>query len=181
MEDAASAGRDLSIAHALGLPLDLMLAGPRDPRRGVPVGEARQDRLSGRVDLHAGLRMPPEDVRGRPALHDVFPFGVDASILDEPEVLRHLPPAGTRGSLQRDQFGRVDDEEGPRSGQPFVAGRANLVGLGPSHERVATPIGSDLTTNAFPPAARIASTVSVGRSESATMLPPPPAPVSFAP
>src|SRR2546427_12408831 len=112
--------------------------------------------------------MPAEDVPGRPDVHDAFSFGVDGSILDEPEVLRHLPPAGARGALQRDQLGRVDDEGGPRSGRPFVAGRADLVGLGPPHERVAPPIGSDLTTNAFPPAARIAPTGSPGPARSAT-------------
>src|SRR5256712_609449 len=181
MEDAASAGRDLSITHPLRLPLDLVFAGAREHRMGVRVHKAWQDRLSGRVDRHAGVGMSAEDVRSRPDVHDSFTFGVDGSILDEPEVLRHFAPAGARRSSQRDQLGRVDDEEGPLSGRPFVAGPADFVGLGPSHERVATPIGSDLTTNAFPPAARIASTVSAGRSESATMLPPPPAPVSFAP
>src|SRR2546425_6256846 len=89
--------------------------------------------------------------------------------------------AGGRRSAQGEQFGRVDHEEGPGFRRSFLAGRADLVGLDPSHEKLATPIGSDLTTNAFPPAARIASVVSAGRSESATMLPPPPAPVSFAP
>src|SRR2546425_13318395 len=181
MEDAASAGRDLSITHPLRLPLDLVFAGAREHRMGVRVHKAWQDRLSGRVDRHAGVGMSAEDVRSRPDVHDSFTFGVDGSILDEPEVLRHFAPAGARRPLERDQLGRVDDEEGPRSGRPFVAGPADFVGFGPSHETVATPIGSDLTTNAFPPAARIASTVSAGRSESATMLPPPPAPVSFAP
>src|SRR2546428_230383 len=181
MEDAASAGRDLSITHPLRLPLDLVFAGAREHRMGVRVHKAWQDRLSGRVDRHAGVGMSAEDVRSRPDVHDSFTFGVDGSILDEPEVLRHFAPAGGRRALERDQLGRVDDEEGPRSGRPFVAGPADFVGLGPSHEKGATPIGSDLTTKAFPPAAPIAPTLSPRPSPSATMLPPPPAPVSFAP
>src|SRR5437867_3706790 len=142
---------------------------------------AGKARRSGRVDFHTRVGVSGEHAGGRPDVRDSLVFGIEGSILDEADVLRPFASAQAYGSLQREQLGRVDHEEGSRSGHPFLAGRADLVGLDPPHQRVATPVGSDLTTNAFPPAARIASTVSWGRSDSATMLPPPPAPVSFAP
>src|SRR2546428_4092169 len=120
MEDAASAGRDLSITHPLRLPLDLVLAGAREHRMGVRVDEARQDRLSGRVDRHTGLRMSAEDVRSRPDVHDTFIFGVDGSILDEPEVLRRFAPAGAGPPPPPGPPRPRGGGEGPPSGRPLA-------------------------------------------------------------
>jgi hypothetical protein len=74
----------------------------------------------------------------------------------------------------------MQKEERRRGRRTLPAGGADLV-RPHGHPSFATPRGSDWTMNAFPPAARIAAAVTEGRSVNATMLPPPPAPVNFAP
>src|SRR2546422_3069790 len=181
VEDAAPASRNLSVPEALRLPVDLVLPRSGEDGMRVRVHEAGQDRLSRRVDRHTRAGMSTEDVRGRTDVDNPLALGVQGSILYDPEFAGRFVSAGARPAAQGEEFPCVLTPTGWGFLRSFLAGRADLVGLDPSHEKLAPPIGSDLTTNAFPPAARIASVVSAGRSESATMLPPPPAPVSFAP
>src|SRR2546422_3698969 len=120
-------------------------------------------------------------MRRRPHIDNPLAFNVDGAILHEAEISRRFAAPRTRRSAKRDELRGVDHEERLRRTRAFLAGLSDLVRPGRLHPRVVTPAGSDRTMNAFPPAARIAAAVSWGRSESATMLPPPPAPVSFAP
>ena len=180
MEDPAPSGRDLRVAEALRLPLHLVLARTCEHGMGVGIDESRGDDLSRRLDPKIGARMPSEHLVRRPDVDDSRAFRVHGAILEDPQVLRRLTGARSLPAAKGEQFRRVHDQERRRRRRPFPEGGTDLVGA-PLHPRLATPRESAWTTNAFPPAARIASAVLEGRSVSANMLPPPPAPVSLAP
>src|SRR5439155_1161504 len=82
----------------------------------------------------------------------------DAAILDDPQVLRRLTGARSLPAAKGEQFRRVQDQERRRRRRPFPQGGTDLVGA-PLHPSLATPRESAWTTNAFPPAERIASAV----------------------
>src|SRR2546428_5222623 len=125
--------------------------------------------------------MPRPDLGGRADVDDPVAFHVEGPVFDQTQLRGELAPPRCRGASQGEEFRRMHDEEGSRSRGLLPFRRANLVRSGRAHGNFFTPTGSGRTTKALPPAARIASAVFSGRSVRATMLPPPPAPVSFAP
>ena len=147
---------------------------------GVGIDKSRGDDLSRRLDPKIGARMPSQHLVGRPDVDEARAFRVHGAVLDDPQVLRRLVGARPLGAAEGEKFRRVHDQEGRRRRRTFPEGGTDLVGA-PFHPIFATPRESAWTTNDFPPAARIASAVLEGRSVKANMLPPPPAPVSFAP
>src|SRR5438093_10027865 len=68
VENAASASRDFSIPHSFRLPVNLVLPGSGEDGIRVRIYEARQDRLSGRVDGHTRTTMSTEHLRRRSAV-----------------------------------------------------------------------------------------------------------------
>src|SRR5439155_15873024 len=180
MADPAPSGRDLRVAEALRLPLHLVLARTCEHGMGVGIDESRGDDLSRRLDPKIGARMPSEHLVRRPDVDDSRAFRVHGAILEDPQVLRSLTGARSLPAAKGEQFRRVHDQERRRRRRPFPEGGTDLVGV-PLHPSLATPRESAWTTNASAPAERIASAVLEGRSVSANMLPPAPAPVSLAP
>ena len=180
LEDSSSAGRNLRIGQALRFPFHFVFPRTREDRVGVRVHETGHHDLPRRIELHGSPRMAGQDLGRQADVDDAIPLRVHGPVLDETEFARGLPRPGTRGSSQREEFGRMQDEERCRCRRTFPAGGAHLV-RPHGHPSFATPRESDWTMNAFPPAARMASAVTEGRSVKATMLPPPPAPVNFAP
>src|SRR3990170_2626382 len=181
MQDPATARRDLCIAETLCLPLDLVFPGSREDRMGVGVDEAREDDAADGVEACLRPWMPRNDLRGRTHVDDPFPFDEDGAVLDDAELSPRLAGPRAGRAPQGEHLRRMEDEEGPWADRSVPARRADLVGARSHHGSGVTPTGSERTMNALPPALRIACAAFSGSSEMATMLPPPPAPVSFAP
>src|SRR5439155_20343553 len=152
----------------------------REDRVSVRVHETGHHDLPRRIELHGSPRMAGQDLGRRADVNDAIPLRVHGPVLDESQLACGLPPPGIRGPSQREELGRMQDKERRSRRRTFPAGGADLV-RPHGHPSFATPRESDWTMNAFPPAARMASAVTEGRSVKATMLPPPPAPVNFAP
>src|SRR6267143_3423015 len=156
-----------------------MGARSREDRMGVRVDKTRHHDLPGRVDLQVRPRMPGQHICGGPDVDERLPFRVQGPVLDDAEFVGRLArPRACRASHGQ-EFRRLQDEEGFGLRWDLPRGRTDLV-RPRSHRSFVTPAGSDWTMKAFPPARRMASAVTEGRSVKATMLPPPPAPVSLA-
>ena len=151
---------------------------------GVGVHEPGEDDLAGRVEDVRRPSADAEDLAGVADLPDPPAFNVHGAVRHDPEVPHLLPAAGSGPwAPEGDELGGVDDEQARArrcGGGTRRAGLHHLV-RAPDHGEASSPRGSVSTRNAFPPAAWIAPRTSSGLSVSANMLPPPPAPVIFAP
>src|SRR3990172_414143 len=183
--DAAPAGRDLLVGHPLRLPFQLVLPGAGEDEVCARVHETGDDGLPARPH-HLILILVLRRQLARLADLADQAVGREQRAVPEDSQVPHLPPpAGPCMAGQGDELRCVHYKEGGggrglRSTRHRPLRREDLV-MPPAHGSIVAPLHSPCTTNALPPAVVIARAVRSGSSVNATMLPPPPAPVSFPP